>query len=167
MSTVGKAVRKTRKPHYDALRCDALGNDLSGRLQYADVQVGWEGTVVAEREDGRVRVTVYVDPNHPLHYYRVNHKRSYENNTYEFRNHSTSQQLIIEHPKEMDLFVTTTTEVIEGVVGQVKYGDTIVWQSDPAPTTDDSGDVSLTKQHEAAAKAAQDKVKEVVKKQFA
>jgi len=75
--------------------------------------------------------------------------------------------LIIQDKGDMELYITNSVEVIDGVVGQVKYGETIVWQSEPVATSDDDGPISLDKQHVNAQQVARDKVRDVVKAQFA
>lgn len=74
----------------------------------------------------------------------------------------------VEQQRILDMFVSSSTEVIEGVVPQIKYGDDIIWQGTPVATTDDDGhDLAKGQQHDAALKAAQAKTKEVVKGLFA
>lgn len=77
-------------------------------------------------------------------------------------------QMIIQSEGVMELYRAQSTETIEGVVPQVKYGETIVWQGPPVPSTfeDDGKDAPLDAQHNEALKAANKRITEVVKRQF-
>jgi len=168
VSTVGKAVRKIGGDHHDAYRCQVNGEliRVNGR-RFGNVSQGWEGTVISEEDNGSIRVVVYADPGNPGQFYRIRHQRRYENSSYEFIDKPTTASMTIEHERSYALYVAASSEDIKGFVPQVRYREEIVWQGEPVPTTDDSGEaIGKSEQSTNALKAAEAKIQEVVKKQF-
>lgn len=165
MNYVGRTVRALRQRDIEAARCDAGGHKTGG---YAWVKEGTRGTVIAQSESNKSITVVYTQPDGS--FARFNHSLSYEGKNWEFMDDNAQQyhDMIIQSERSYALYRAQSTEVIDGYVPQVVYAEEIVWQGDPVAKTDESGeDIPKGDQSTAALKAAEAKIKEVVKKQFA
>lgn len=166
----GDIITKIGEVFTNAYPCDSTGKDIgdsSFRRRAVAVPIGATGTYI-ERTGGQYLVVYmlgdgsYARVRHADHKYGQTWIRSIERT-----GSSSSGTFTIVNEGITELFKAQSTEVINGVVPQVKYGESIVWQGDPVASTDNDGKtLSLTEQHDDAIKVAADKITEVVKKQF-
>lgn len=155
----GRTVRAKRR-NGEARRCDSTGKLITGRSYYCVINEGDTGTVVST---GASSITVVYPPERGADdHRRLVHRNHNEGTTWEYVGSSPTATLTIEQQGVMELFLASSTETIDGVVPQVKYGKVIVWQGDPVDATDKTDDEVNTE----ACKVAQEKINEVVKKQF-
>lgn len=162
MSDVGRQVEFIRSSDAAGYECRKDGT----RIGYSrpSITKGMKG-VVNQSYDDAIQVVYETGKDR---YARYTHSRIYENKSYRFIDEPTTASMTIESERSYALYRAQSTEVIEGYVPQVVYSEEIVWQGDPVAKTDDAGEaLSKGEQSTAALKAAEDKIREVVKKQFA
>ena len=164
-SKVGRQVTKIKTS--PASYCDATGYRYRSGAKVKDGEIGI--VVYADTYDSYIRVVYPPDPDsmYPTDHRRIEHKLSNEFDTWQWRE-SPTYTMTIENERSYALYVASSSEDIKGYVPQVRYRDEIVWQGDPVPATDDSGEkISKEEQSKKAIETAEAKIDEVVKKQFA
>lgn len=96
------------------------------------------------------------------------HNVEYENRSWRFADAAVTFAMEAGvYTQGEQVFIKTAAETIQGVVPQVKYEGTIIWQGDPVPAEKDGEKVTLDIQMCQAQQVASDKINEVVKGLFA
>jgi hypothetical protein len=170
---VGRRVRFIRKETMTAYATTDDGARIGGTRT---LKKGYEGRVINVTPGGTTVTVVYELPSsaEELRLYAIyKHNSSYEGRSWEYISEpdhplqSDYHAMTIESERSYALYVASSSEDIKGYVPQVRYREDIVWQGEPVSTTDaDGNDLSKSEQSQAALKAAEAKITEVVKAQF-